>query len=243
MKKEYFPSHDKNRMKNEGDVESARSYFLLGKNKILHGLIEQRFAWMNDFIKDTDETLIELGCGAGLSKLFIKNKKLVLTDVLSNKWVDRYVDALNIDYPDNSIDVIICSHMIHHLANPMVFFEQTSRKLKHGGRIIIQDIHTCFLMKFALRIMRHEGYSDLTDVFDKTTVCNRPEDPWSANCSIPKLLFQNQAAFEKYLPMYKIRKNEVNECLMFYLSGGVIAKTFYLPATGGGGGEIYSIIG
>lgn len=232
MKKGYFPSHDKNRMKNEGDVVAARSYFLEGRNKILISLLEQRFKWMNEYIKDTDKNLIELGCGPGLSKFFIENKNLVLTDVLDNDWVDRHVDALNIDYPDESLDVIICSNMLHHLAKPADFFERTSKKLAKGGRILIQDMHTSLLMKLVLRLMRHEGYSDYVDVFNRDVICNNPEDPWSANCSIPKLLFDNKETFEKFFPMYKIRKYELNECFMFYLSGGVIAKTFTLNIRG-----------
>lgn len=172
---------------------------------------------------------MELGCGAGLSKLFIDNPKLILTDVLDNDWVDRYMDALNMDIEDESADVIICSHMIHHIAKPAKFLEQTAKKLKPGGRLIIQDIYTGFLMKLVLRIMRHEGWSELIDVYDKDVICNEP-DPWSANCSIPKLLFFNEERFAERFPMFKVLKREKNECLLFLLSGGVIAKTFYLPA-------------
>lgn len=189
MKDTYFPKHADNRMKNEGNVIAAREYFLTGKNRVLYQLIKQRFMWMNKYIGASDQTILELGCGAGLSKQFIKNDNLILTDVAEHEWVDKYVDALNIDYPDGSIDVIICSHMIHHIANPASFLDNVSKKLKSGGRIIIQDIYTCTLMKAVLRIMRHEGWSDMVDIYDRNAVCNDPTDPWSANCSIPKLLF------------------------------------------------------
>ena len=66
MKNNYYPRHDENRMKHEGDVEAAREYFMTGKNRILYRLIEQRFSWMNRFIKRDDKTIVELGCGAGL---------------------------------------------------------------------------------------------------------------------------------------------------------------------------------
>jgi len=142
MKNTYFPVHKQNRMKNEGDVEAARRYFMTGKNRILYRLIEQRFFWMNQFIKDTDQNVIELGCGAGLSKQFIRNDNLIMTDIAEHAWVDKYMDALNLDYPDGNLDVIICSHMIHHISKPAVFFEHVGKKLKPGGRIIIQDIYT-----------------------------------------------------------------------------------------------------
>lgn len=167
---------------------------------------------MNKYIKADDKVVVELGCGAGLSKQL---------------WVDRYMDALNVDYPDGSIDVVICSHMLHHLVNPAAFFDDISRKLRSGGRIIIQDIYVCTLMKMALRLMRHEG-AESVNVFDREVVCNDPSDPWSANCAIPKLLFGGDR-FLKEFPQYRIIKRTRNECFLFFLSGGVIAKTLYLP--------------
>lgn len=228
MKNTYFPKHEENRMKNEGDVNSARQYFMTGKNRILYHLIEQRVLWMNEYIKDTDKTIIELGCGAGLSKQFIHNKNLILTDIAEHAWVDQYMDALDIDCPDESVDVFICSHMIHHIANPASFFDNVGKKLKPQGRIIIQDIYTSFLMKVVLRIMRHEGWSDQVNVYDRNTVCNNPNDAWSANCSIPKLMFWG-GGFNDEFPMYEILKMSRNECLIFLTSGGVIAKTWHIP--------------
>ena len=65
----------------EGNVETARAYFMTGKNRVLYHLIEQRFSWMNEFINQSDQIVIELGCGAGLSKFFIHTPNLILTDV------------------------------------------------------------------------------------------------------------------------------------------------------------------
>ena len=146
-------------------------------------------------------------------------------------WIDLKIDALDPKLEDNSVDVFICSHMIHHLASPVKFFDIISPKLKTNGLIIIQEIETSLVMKVLLRMMRHEGWSDLIDVFDKDEICNEGSDPWSANCSIPKLLFKNEELFHKCIPNFKILKNEVNEFLIFPLSGGVIskAKTINLP--------------
>lgn len=217
-------------MKNEGNVAAAREYFLTGKNRVLYHLVEQRFSWMNKYIRSLDRVVLELGCGAGLSREFISNRYLVLTDVVKNEWVDRQMDALNMDVEDESLDVIICSHMIHHIAKPTEFLEKAGKKLKPGGRIIIQEIYTGTLMKLVLRIMCHEGWSELVDVYNRDSVCNEASDPWSANCAIPKLLFfRGGKRFLREFPVYRILKRQRNECLLFLLSGGVIAKTFYLP--------------
>lgn len=242
MKNKYFPARNQNRMKNEGNVKASRKSFMNTKNKILYQLIKQRFSWMNDYIPGSAKNIIELGCGAGLSKQFIHNENLILTDVLDNEWVDKYEDALNLDYPDNSLDVIICSHMIHHIANPARFLDSIAKHLTRGGGVlIIQDIYTSWIMKVVLRIMRHEGWSDFADVFNRNSICNEPDDPWSANCSIPKLLFSDKRQFEKEFSELQMIKYERNECFMFLLSGGVIAKTHSLPV-GKIGVNIISVI-
>lgn len=218
-----MPRHDENRMRQEGDLVTARRRFLDTRFNNLDVLLEQRFGWMDEHIHENDE-IIEFGCGPGFSQLYVKNGHLTLTDVTENEWVDQIADAMNPPFEPESVDVIICSHMIHHMAHPVTFFKLVHSILRPGGRIIIQDINTAWMMRVMLRAMRHEGWSYEIDVFDETVVTNDPEDPWSANCAIPQLLFKSTEEFEAKVPGYRVRLNEVNECLLFPLSGGVIAR-------------------
>ena len=220
----YIPSHDANRMASEGDVAGARKAFIASRFNNLDVLLEQRFGWMRDHLKP-DDVIVEFGCGAGFSRLYLNHPGLILTDVLENEWVDRNADAMNPPFDPGSVDVIICSHMIHHMAKPVTFFAKVRSILRPGGRIIIQDLETSLMMRLMLYAMRHEGWSYDIDVFDENAVTNDPKDPWSANCAIPELLFRDSAEFERRVPGYKVTKNELNECTLFPLSGGVIAKT------------------
>jgi len=212
-------------MKNEGDVKTARERFLNERPTNLNFLLSSRYSWMNEFTNNKKK-VIEIGSGAGFSKEFIRNKNLELTDYNSPyDWIDGNVDALNMPYKKNSLDVIISSHMIHHLATPVKFFEEVHRVLKPGGFLLIHDVNTSLLFRFLLRIMRHEGYSYDVDVFNKIIIANNPDDPWSANCAIPEMLFSTHDKFHQAIPNLKIIKNELCECFIFPLSGGVIAKT------------------
>lgn len=65
----------------------------------------------------------------------------------------------------------------------------------------------------------------MVDVFDEKAVVNDKSDLWSANCAVPELLFTTPAKFEQAFPRLKIELNELCECLIFPLSGGVISKT------------------
>ena len=232
LKGSYFPKHEDNRMAHEGNVELARARFFRDRPAGLIHLLRQRYAWMNKYLAGR-KTIVEFGAGAGFSKEFLDCPNLMLTDLVKWPWIDMVVDALNPPFDDGSIDAIICSHMIHHLSSPVRFFNIVRSKLKAGGILLIQDLHTSLMLRVLLRIMRHEGWSYDIDIFDETAIANDPTDPWSANCAIPELLFRDEAAFAKQIPNFKFLWNSLNECFLFPLSGGVIAKTRTIPLPSG----------
>jgi predicted SAM-dependent methyltransferase len=119
--------------------------------------------------------------------------------------------------------------MIHHLAFPKNFLDECHRILRPGGKLIIQEIHTSTSMRLILRLMRHEGFDETVNVFQDTKPCNQPGDPWSANCSIPKILFNSKGEFQRHYPEWRVIHDRKVEFLQFLNSGGVVAKTRYIP--------------
>lgn len=229
LKKEFIPPHGVNRMRDEGNVEKARKNFLNNPGNNQRFLLENRYNWMNEYINKNAEGM-EVGCGTGISKWYIKSKSFLITDYTNHPWLDvKNVDALHTPFDNESFDFIIASNMVHHVPYPLIFFEEMSRILKKGGVIIIQEINTSFFCRLMLRIMRHEGYSFDVNVFDKKMICTNPKDLWSANCAIPSLLFDNRKAFQEAVPNLRIIKDTYSEFFVLLNSGGVIAKTFYIP--------------
>ena len=216
------------RMGHSGDLNSARAIYLEGKNPNLNWLIESRFAWMNKFIVH-DSTGIELGAGFAPSKNFIKAERFLVSDFNDSDWLDlKHINALDTGFEPESFDFVIVSNTIHHLAFPEKFLNEASRILKRNGVLIIQDIYTSLITRILLKIMRHEGFDENIDVFNRLIACNDTNDPWSANCSIPKLLFKSLDRFNQEFPMWEIIHYKNAECLKFINSGGVIAKTHYI---------------
>ena len=219
----FYPKHEDNLMEEEGNVIKARKDFLSTRFNNLDFLLATRYKWMNKYLKE-DMNIIEVGAGAGFSKLYI-NQEVILTDAAQNPWIDRYLDATNMELPDNSVDIIIASHAIHHFYNPAKFFFECLRVLKKGGYILISEINTSFFMRLLLKILRHEGYSYEIDIFNTESVVNDKTDLWSANCAVPEILFTQEKEFENFFEGLKIQLNEPCEFLIFPLSGGVISKT------------------
>ncbi len=219
----FFPKHEDNLMEEEGNVIKARKDFLAKRFNNLDFLLATRYKWMNRYL-EKDMNIIEVGAGAGFSELYLK-EEVTLTDAANNTWIDRYLDATKMELPDNSVDIIIASHTIHHFYNPSKFFIECLRVLKKGGYILISEINTSFFMRLLLRVFRHEGYSYDVDIFNEESIVNDKNDLWSANCAVPEMLFTNEKKFEDYYKGLEVQLNEPCEFMIFPLSGGVISKT------------------
>jgi SAM-dependent methyltransferase len=227
----YFPAHADNRMQFEGEVELARARYLAEQPATLTRLLRQRYAWMRPYLANRTQ-VVELGSGAGFAKQFLPDVPILLTDVGHYPWIDLEVNAMQPPFAPASIDAFICSHMIHHLYSPRQFLDIVHEQLRPGGLLVIQEVHTGLMLRILLRLMRHEGWSFDVDVFDRNAVANDPSDPWSANCAIPRLLFDDHARFAREVPGFHIVHDALSETLLFPLSGGVIAQTWRpaLPA-------------
>lgn len=210
------------RLDNVGNVDEARNSFLNSKHRNLDHLLKKRYCWMNEFISQC-HLGFEIGCGAGLSKFYIDNKNLLLTDYSDCNWLDQKVDALNLPYADSSYDFIIESNVLHHLAFPSRFFSEAYRVLKPGGIILIQDVWGSFLLRALLRIFKTEGYSYSVDPFSKTTSSCDELNLWAGNNVIPNILFEDIDRLEKETG-FQLAKFELSECFIFPLSGGVTSK-------------------
>ena len=222
-KNKFVPKHTDNLMEGEGDLLKAREMFLKNKFKNLDFLLFKRFNWMNKYLSNKQK-IIELGSGAGFLKMYLK-KKIITSDAIKFPWIDMKINAMDINLKKNSVDIFIASHTIHHFYSPKKFLNNLQKVLKPGGLIIIQEINTSLIIRILLKMMKHEGWNYDLNIFDENEIMNNENDLWSANCAIPEMLFDNEKKFEKNFPFFEIIKNDLNECFIFPISGGVISKT------------------
>lgn len=217
-------------MKNEGGVEHARKLFYEKPNNNLIYLLTKRFSWMNNYIDADNDVGAEVGCGQGFGKEVIRAKKYLLTDFNDYEWLDvKNVNALHTPFKDNSLDFLIASNMIHHVPYPVAFMKEAARILKPGGYLLVQDVNCSLLMRVMLHLMRIEGYSYDKNVFDEKVAQSDTDDLWSGNNAVPNLLFDDTDKFHRNIPYFRIVKKSFSECLTYLASGGVTAKTYYIP--------------
>lgn len=228
--KPYRPTHAQNRMRNEGNVPTARKLFLEGRNRNLFFLLDHRFRWMQHYIDPQVHIGVELGCGQGYGKSVLKARSYLLTDFADYPWLDvKFVDALQTPFTDEQFDFVIASNMIHHVPYPALFFAEVRRILRPGGKLLVQDVNCSLLMRIMLHLMRIEGYSYDVDVFDSRNPVNDPKDLWSGNNAVPNMLFDDPNLFNLQSTGLRIVQQGFSETLVYLVSGGVTAKTFFVP--------------
>jgi SAM-dependent methyltransferase len=213
----------------EGDLAYQRKYFLSEVNRNMNHLLRNRFVWMLQFIEPGDQGL-EVGSGFGASKTYLGNVNLMTSDVGSHEWLDlKNCFAERIPLESQSLDFIIVNQTLHHIPYPSLFFGEASRLLRSGGRLIMLEPYTSLAMKFALIIMRHEGFNDSSDPLSDSVPASDPNDPWSANNSIARILFGKEEIGSQKIPGFMMVHRRYAEFLAFLNSGGVGSKIFYFP--------------
>jgi SAM-dependent methyltransferase len=210
------------------DVIQAREQFETRRGANLRYVLRKRFSWMQHYL-GPETYAVEVGCGAGFSAMFLKAGRLELTDTEPHPWVDRIVDAQSLPYDDASIDALIANNVIHHLAYPDRFFREAARVLRPGGHVLIQECDCALTTRIALRLTHHEDYDFSADPFDPSKPCNDVDDPWSANCAIPNLLFDDLTRFNNAYPDFSVVEARRSEFLLHFNSGGVSCRAPYLP--------------
>jgi len=229
LKKIKFDENE-NRMSKVAATEEVVKNYKKGKNKNLDYLLSKRYGWMNNFIQSS-ETGLEVGAGAGLSKYFIQNKNLKISDFSDHKHLDfKNVDAQKTEFGENNFDYIISSNMLHHIPYPIKLFQETHRILKKGGKLIIEEVTCSLTLQLITILMKHEGFDFTVDPWSKTQPVTDEKKIWDGNIAVTNLIFDNINLFEKNIGhLFKIEHHKRYECLIFLNSGGVCSTTFYIP--------------
>jgi ubiquinone/menaquinone biosynthesis C-methylase UbiE len=99
--------------------------------------------------------LLDLGCGAGENSVYFAQRgadcvasdyspgmvNVALKLAASNgvKVEGKVINAMAIDYPDHSFDIVYAANLLHHIPDPMVTIREIHRVLKPGGKMCFWD--------------------------------------------------------------------------------------------------------
>ena len=219
--------HHENRFKNEGNIINALTK--IDGNKNLDFLLQRRFSYIEKNIKGLAD-ILELGCGAGHSKKYIK-QNIKISDITNYEFLDyKNINCLNTPFEDGSYDAVFSLSLIHHIPSPIKLFNEVGRILRKGGKYIILDINASFFFKLITILTKSEKYDLDVDIYDEKINLTNPDDPFDSNNAVPKLIFDNFKKFNNKLKYnFEINDFKYQEFFTFINSGGVILDTPYMP--------------
>ena len=148
-KKEELDFHNFDRDKESEDVIEKQKEIDVHSNKRFYSITEKQKIFINDWLKKniTDKVFLDYACGDGLtsfdaanhspemiigidiSDISVLNAKKQAKQLKLKNCYFFQADCENTELPDESVDVILCQGMLHHL-DLKIAFPELKRILK-----------------------------------------------------------------------------------------------------------------
>jgi len=211
----YWSKYTKNSNSNNTNNNYITNRAIKNANKI-KSIIPKN---INLFNKDV---FVDIGCGDGsitseLVKIY-KFKKSICVDV--ENWFDTYTnkntnielvitDGKTINIKDNSVDVILCNHVLHHIENLDIMLDELARIMKKDGILIVKE-HNCYYKELSYVIDIYHALFEL--VFKKIQ-----NDKFTEN------YYSNYLSDKELYTKLKKRKFEI---INYVYDGGLLANYY-----------------
>ncbi len=191
-------------------------------------LRRQYMKWYRECLVAFEETrhltgpLVEVGSGGGFLDRVIPN--LLKTDVASNPFVDRVMDATKLDFSDNEVRAIFLISVLHHIPKPGEFLREAQRCLKVGGRLVMVEPHNSFIQRFLCKYLDHYEYFDDTIREWENVFSGRMTH---ANLALPWVIFvRDEDRFHREFPQLRIKRIKYTTFLSLVITGGMSYRAF-----------------
>lgn len=161
---------------------------------------------------------VEIGSARGFIKEIIPD--VITSDIESLDHVDLTFDASKMPFGNNSISIFYMQNSLHHIRNPLQFFEEAQRCLMNKGKILIIEPFSSLLSNFIYSSFHHENF----DLKIKNPIAG--SDYLSCpNQALASIIFiKEKEIFKTRFPDLKIKKIESHTPFVYLLSGGVRYK-------------------
>lgn len=187
--------------------------------KILRDIYTSWYKQMINDLKPGAKKTLELGAGSGNFKEF-KHDSLS-SDIDYSPWLDICFDAHHLPFKNNEISNIVMIDVLHHLADPILFFNEVARVLEINGRVTILEPFPSPFSLFIYKRFHPEPFIKTIDYFSGEKR-DLDKNPWDSNQAMAWLLFYKyRQSFEAFfINRFRIIKRKRLSCILYPASGG-----------------------
>jgi SAM-dependent methyltransferase len=160
--------------------------------------------------------VLELGSGGGFMREFAPD--LISSEVFYCPNVRAVVDGLHLPFADKSLRAIVMTNVLHHLAQPRLFFTEASRCVRSGGIVAMIEPWVTPWSRFVYGQLHHEPFEPEAPSWELPS-----SGPLSgANDALPWIIFsRDRAKFEQEFPHWRIELVQPIMPFRYLVSGGV----------------------
>jgi SAM-dependent methyltransferase len=144
-----------------------------------------------------EASVLELGCGIGSLAERARAEgyaRWIATDILETGSARVRCDATRLPFRPGSIDRVVFVDVLHHLAKPLVFFEEAARTLSSRGEVVCVEPWVTALSFPIYRWIHHEGCDLSRDPGAPFSVWGK--QAYEGNNGIPSLLCRRLGAHD-----------------------------------------------
>lgn len=179
----------------------------LKRNRKLWSLLEAEYLIPNSNVLDFSPSRC----------LYRKLKKLKTinyksTDLSGDFIADYQFDITNLDIADNSLDLIICYHILEHVKDDILAMEELFRVLKPGAKALVQtpfkegEIYENYSIVSNEDRLKHFGQEDHVRIYSVSALSKRFQSCGFLVKIIQSSLIENRFGFDKEETIIEITK-------------------------------------
>ncbi len=189
---------------------------IIKKKKFLRRLYLDFYNSFKKLSKDAPPGLmVEIGSGSSFLKEEIKD--LITSDIFQGQDIDLVFDAIKMPFKDSSVSVFFLLNVLHHIKNPIAFFDEANRCLSEHGKIIMIEPYNSLWSKFIYTNFHHEPFfeTDSWEIKGDGRLTNSNQAlPWM-------IFFRDRLHFENKFPSLKIKLLKPHNPILYIISGGL----------------------
>lgn len=141
---------------------------------------------------------LEIGGGSG--NLDKQSRRVITSDIQRIPWLDTVADAQFLPFVDGAFDNIVMLDVLHHLANPNLFFREAERVVKSGGRVVMLEPAITPVSWLFFKLFHDEPVDISACPLDITDV-DHAKNPYESNQAVSSLIFRKyRQEYQKKFP-------------------------------------------
>jgi len=162
--------------------------------------------------------ILEIGSGPGFIKKILPNT--ITSEIISLEGIDMQLDAKNLNFDNDSLNVILLLNVFHHISDPEKFLIECKRVLKRNGMILMIEPANTWFSRIIYKNFHHEVFDETSDWYLKKS--GRLS---SSNQALPFIIFERDIEiFQKKFTDLLILKKFKFKPIHYLFSGGFSYK-------------------